>query len=391
MIKNPSQSEDVQATIRAVEAYGAEVELREGSLSVTGVSRIKAPEDVVNCGESASTARFVAPILSHAEGISVVTGGPSLRKRPMQPLIDAMRQLGVLCYSARSDGCAPLVMFGPTFRGGRAQMVGDVSSQFVSGLLFSAPLAPYPTLVELSTQLESKPYVQMTLEVLRHHGVKVYADTDLRRFTVDGNQPTSAYDHVIEGDYSSAAFLLVAGAVTGSEIRVTGLRTSGSLQGDREVLSILGSMGAEIHVNDESALIERTQLRGTEIEAADCPDLVPPLAVAACYAQGTTRITHAERLRVKESDRLRALSSELGKMGARVRETRDGLEITGGPYLKGTDVEAHGDHRIAMACAVAALGARGITRIHGAACVGKSYPSFFDDLKRLGGDVLAGE
>jgi len=231
----------------------------------------------------------------------------------------------------------------------------------------------------------------MTLEVLRRHSIEVQANTDLTQFTVRGEQPVRTHDHLIEGDYSSAAFVFTAGAITGSDIGVSGLRTSGSIQGDSKALSILGDMGVETHAEGDSVWIRRTRLRATEIDAKDVPDLIPPLAAVACYAQGTTKITNAERLRVKESNRLRALSSELGKMGAKVQETNDGLEITGVPSLEGANVNSHGDHRIAMACAVAALGAKGRTMLDGASCVTKSYPNFFEDLKNLGGDALVGE
>jgi len=387
-IENPSLSEDVCATIGAVEAYGTQVKLQEGSLAVIGVDHVETPADVVSCGESASTMRFVTPILAHAKGISIVTGEPSLRKRPMQPLVDAMRQLGVQCHSARSDGCAPLVVFGGTYNGGKVQIVGDVSSQFISGLLFSAPLGKQPTSIEVITPLESAPYVGMTLKILRCHNIHVDANADLARFKVDGVQSAASYDHVVEGDYSSAAFMLAAGAVTGSEIGVSGLKRSGSIQGDSKILSILGDMGVDIQVEEEFVGVRSTRLRATEIDARDCPDLVPPLAVVACHARGTTKIANVERLRTKESNRLAALSSELGRMGAKIRETRHGLEVTGVPFLKGAKVSSHGDHRIAMACAVAALAAKGETVIDGARCVAKSYPTFFEDLKSLGGDVL---
>jgi len=390
-IMNPSLSEDATATIGAITAYGAKVALQEGSFIVVGVDHIETPADVVSCGDSASTARFVTPILAHAGGISVVTGGPSLRERPMQPLLDAMRQLGVTCYSARNDGHVPLVLFGQTYTGGKAKIAGDVSSQFISGLLFSAPLGPHATLIEVNTLLESKPYVRMTLEVLRCHSIEVDASADLTRFTINGMQTVRAYDHVIEGDYSSAAFMFAAAAVTCSKIQVSGLKTSGSIQGDSEVLSILDDMGVDAQIEGESVRVQPRQLQATEIDATDHPDLVLPLAVMACHAQGTTKITNAERLRVKESDRLVALSSELGKMGAKIRETEDGLEITGVPFLKGAKVNSHGDHRIAMACAVAALAAKGTTTLDGAPCVAKSYPRFFEDLKSLGGDISGRE
>lgn len=390
-IENASLCEDVRATIAAVEAYGTQVSIQEGSLAVVGVDRIGVPADVVFCGESASTMRFVTPILAHADGISVVTGLPSLRRRAMQPLLDAMRQLGVLCYSARSDGCAPLILFGRTYRGGCARILGDISSQFISGLLFSAPLGSEPTSIEVTTALESAPYVRMTLRILRSHGIEVSADRDLRRFTVNGSQSACARDHVVEGDYSSAAFMFAAAAVTGSEIEVSGLKMSGSLQGDSEVLSILGDMGVDLRVADESVRVQPGRLHATEIDASDYPDLVPPLAVIACYAQGTTKITNAERLRAKESNRLVALSSELGKMGAKIHETRDGLKITGVPFLNGAKLNCYGDHRVVMACAVAALAAKGSSVIDGATCVAKSYPNFFEDLKRLGGEVYSWE
>jgi len=228
----------------------------------------------------------------------------------------------------------------------------------------------------------------MTLRVLRCHDIQVNANANLTSFTINGVQSPRSYDHLVEGDYSSASFMLAAGAVTGSEIEVSGLKTSGSIQGDSQVLSVLRDMGVDVQSEEESVWIRSKRLRATEIDAADCPDLVPPLAVVACYAQGTTKITNAERLRVKESNRLVALSSELGKMGAKIQETRDGLEITGVPSLRGAKVDPQGDHRIAMACAVAALAAKGNTTIDRASCVTKSYPSFFEDLKTLGGDIL---
>ena len=386
-IENPSLCKDAEATVRAVEAYGTDVNLKDGALVVRGTGRIELPVDVVNCLESASTMRFVTPILAHAKGISVVTGEASLRQRPMQPIIGSLKQLGVQCYSTRNDGHAPLVIFGGTYDGGKVRITGDLSSQFISGLLFSASAASKSTSIEVTTTLYSAPYVDMTLEILKRHGIVVESNSNPTAFSIRGDQTTNSHDHFIEGDYSSAAFLLAAGVVTGSEISVSGLKTSESLQGDSAILSLLKDMGVEVETGNGSVRVRRSNPQAIVMDATDCPDLVPPVAAIACYAQGKTKIMNAERLRTKESNRLSALSGELRKMGAEIRETADGLEIAGESGLKGAKVSSHGDHRIAMACSVAALGAKGETVVSGAGCIAKSYPVFFDDLKSLGGDI----
>ena len=387
-IAMPLVCEDTQATIAAVKSYGAKISSEDELLTVTGPEHIETPEDIVDCRESASTIRFVTPILSHAEGLSILTGGPSLRKRPMKPLIDSLGHLGVKCYSTHGDGHPPLVVFGGTYRGGETRIPGDVSSQFISGLLFSASLATEKTSIQVATALESAPYVKMTIEILREHGVRVDADADFTSFAVRERQRVKPCDHIIEGDYSSAAFLLAAGAITRSPICVSRLRTSGSTQGDKEILSILRQMGVDMDVQSESVWIRSANLRAAEIDAKDCPDLVPPVAAMACYAAGVTRIRNARRLKMKESNRLATLSCELRKMGASIQETDDGLEIADVGSLKGTNVASYDDHRVAMACSVAALGAKGVTTVHRAECVTKSYPAFFDDLKSLGADII---
>jgi 3-phosphoshikimate 1-carboxyvinyltransferase len=202
------------------------------------------------------------------------------------------------------------------------------------------------------------------------------------------DQTVKPFDHNIEGDYSSAAFLFAAAAITRSTIEVRGLETSESIQGDKEILTVLREMGADVKVRNKSVGIQSANLQATETDASNYPDLVPPVAAMACYATGVTRIRNAGRLKGKESDRLATLTRELGKMGANIRETRDGLEVTGESNLKGARVSSCNDHRIAMACSVAALGAKGVTTVHGAECIAKSYPSFFDDLKILGADIV---
>jgi 3-phosphoshikimate 1-carboxyvinyltransferase len=390
-IENASLCDDTRATMAATEAYGAEVRFQGDSVIVKGTDHIQLPVDIVDCGESASTMRFVTPILAHAEGISVVSGRGSLRQRPMQPLIDSLKQLGVQCHATRNNGHAPLIVFGGTYNGGKIKIRGDVSSQFISGLLFSASIADKLTSIEVTTALDSSPYVRMTLEVLKCHGITVDRNADLTEFSVQGEQSAKPHNHLIEGDYSSAAFLLAAGAVTGSGIGVSGLQTSDSLQGDQRILSLLREMNIGVEAGSGSVQIQPSHLAAIAMDAADCPDLVPPLAAMACYAHGKTKIMNAGRLRTKESNRLAALSSELKKMGAEIQETGDGLEIMGEVPLEGANVSSHNDHRIAMACSIAALGARGATMIDDVKCIAKSYPGFFDDLKRLGGDIYGRE
>lgn len=390
MIYNPLICDDTLATINGCRMLGAEIsEESDGALRVLGVSKPKTPEDIIDCGESGSTIRFITPVCALADGISVLTGGRSLRRRPMGPLLDALSQLGVRCYSTRMDGCPPIVVFGGGIRGGRANIRGDVSSQFISGLLFATPMAENDTDIILTTPLESKPYVDITLDVLRRHKIEVEVTGDGGVFHIPCGQIYRRHDHHIEGDYSSAAFLMAAAAITNSHIRVGSL-LRGSLQGDRVIVRLLHDFGAHIHVGEDfvEVLGVDGSLRPLDVDMRDNPDLVPVCAVLACMADGESVLRGVGRLRFKESDRIAALLSELSKMGAEIRFLEDNLVIRGGVVLRGAEIDPHGDHRIAMACAVAALRAEGETIIHDAECINKSYPNFVRDIRLLGADVV---
>lgn len=387
-INNALFCDDTLATINACRMLGAEIRVSEdGILEIRGDPKPKTPEDIINCGESGSTIRFITPICALADGISVLTGNESLRRRPMGPLLDALWQLGVKCYSTRGDGRPPIIVFGGGIRGGRAEVRGDVSSQFISGLLFATPMARNDTHICLSTPLESKPYVDITINILMKHGVKVYSSESL--FYVPSNQEYKPYNHAIEGDYSSAAFLLAAAAITGSHIRVENLLKD-SLQGDRRIVSILDDMGVIVDVGSDYVAVRGVEgcLKPINVDMRDNPDLVPICAVLACFAKGTSTISGVRRLRFKESDRVEALLSELTKMGADIRFLGDSLIIYGGRRIRGAEIDPHRDHRIAMACAIAALGADGETVIHGAECISKSYPNFISDMRLLGADII---
>lgn len=376
-------SDDSEATLGAVQSYGAIVERNKEVWIVTGQSIPVAPEDVVQCGESGATIRFMTPVAALARGISVLTGKPQLRTRPIGPLLQAMRELGVTCYTARGDGFPPVIVFGGNIDGGEASLRGDISSQFVSGLLFAAPRAQNDVMIRLTSPLESRHYVDMTIDVLNRHGVKVEKDTDSREYHIWKGQVYKPADLTIPGDYSSAAFILAGAAITGSKIKVGNLERR-SLQGDRAIVEILSKMGAKIKISEDMVEVQGEQLSGLELDADQIPDLVPVLAVLGCYAKGKTIIHKASRLRIKESDRLSSLMSELGKMGTSIQVVDDTLIVNGQLPLRGAIVDPHGDHRIAMACSIAALKAKGSTTVKDAQCITKSYPTFYKDLESIG-------
>ena len=387
-IYNALICDDTLATISACRMLGAEIKkFPNDTLRISGFSKPKTPENVIDCGNSGSTLRFITPVCALANGISVLTGGESLRRRPMGPLIEALNQLGVRCYSTRMNGCPPIIVFGGGIKGGSATIRGDISSQFISGLLFATPMADNDTDIILSTPLESKPYVNITLDTIRKHGIKVKFSSNV--FHVPCGQKYKPCNHLIEGDYSSAAFLLAAAAITGSHIKVENL-AKGSLQGDRIIVEILGKIGAYVDVGEDFVEVEGAdeKLKPLNVDMRDNPDLVPVCAVLACMADGKSVIQGVRRLRFKESDRIESLSSELSKMGANIKPLDDRLIIYGGKDLHGAEIDPHGDHRIAMACMVAALKASGETIIHDAECINKSYPNFVRDMRSLGVEVL---
>ncbi len=378
--------DDTSATIKACSSLGAKIEEVEGRLIVDGTSRLTTPEDVIHCRDSGSTIRFITPVCALADGVSVLTGNSGLRKRPMEPLLASLRQLGVQCYSTGSKGYPPIIVFGGGIKGGRTSIRGDVSSQFISGLLFGTPKAQMDTEIRVTTQLESKPYVKMTLDVIRNQGIEVKS-SDYRRFLVPCGQEYTPRNNVIEGDYSSAAFLLAAAIVTESHLKITNLQKE-TVQGDRVIVNVLKEMNVEVEVGKDFVEVVggRQSLRGVEIDVRDSPDLTPVYAALACFAQGETKIRGAARLRFKESDRITSLVRELTKLGVTIKERQDGLIIKGDNKLRGNELDSHNDHRIAMACAIIALRTDGATVIHGIECIDKSYPDFLSDMTALGAE-----
>ena len=391
-LSNPLISEDTEATLRAVKALGAEVKELDDCWTVEGATSIKGAKKTIDCGESGATLRFMIPVAALAPTSSTFVLGSRLSQRPIEPLLASLRQLGAEAHLQTVRGKTFVRVEGGGINGGKASMPGDVSSQFVSGLMFACPLAKADTQLGLTTLLESKSYVLMTENVLEKHGIKVTISEDFGRLKILSKQTYKPYDERVPGDFSSAAFLLAAAAITSSEVCVKNLNY-GTIQGDKAILRILKEMGVNGKVCPDQIEIDGKGevLKAVDVNARDIPDLVPICCVLACYAEGTSIIHDAERLRLKESDRLTSIYDELRKMGADIDIDESSLTVKGPCQLHGATIDPHNDHRIAMACAVAALGASGETIIQNSDCVRKSYPRFFHDLRVLGAEIVGGE
>lgn len=384
-ILEPLYSDDTVATINSCKSFGVKIRENEKMLIVDGNCKLTAPNKPINCKLSATTIRFMTAFAGLVEGKTILTGEGSLLRRPIYPLIDALKMLGVNCESI--NGFPPVTIYGGGVVGGESSIVGDISSQFISALIFVCPLAENDSLIKLKTPLESKPYVELTLEVVKMHGINVKVLGNHESYYIPSNQNYKPYTHKIFGDFSSASFLIAAAAITGSNVKFENLYPLFKSQPDIEIIDTLKRMGIKISCGENYVEVLGGELEGVEIDAKDTPDLVPIYTVLACYAKGETVIRNVKRLRIKESDRLNTISSELSKMGAKIKVLENSLIVKGGHKLRGVIINPHGDHRIAMACAVAALGAEGETVILNGDCVRKSYPNFFKDLISIGGKV----
>jgi 3-phosphoshikimate 1-carboxyvinyltransferase len=391
-ISGPLVSDDTAATLRAVKALGAKVNVAKGCWTVEGASPVKGAKEPIDCGESGATLRFMIPVAALAAEPSVFLLGRSLEQRPIEPLLESLKQLGAETATEKVGGKSSIKIQGEGIAGGKTSIRGDVSSQFISGLMFACPLAQEDTEITLTTPLESKGYVQMTREVLAKHHVEVSISEDFSQIRIPSGQTYKPCDDRVTGDFSSAAFLLAAAAITRSDVTVTNLDYS-LVQGDKAIVAILKQMGVQGKVCSNQIEIKGTGdlLEAADVNAKDTPDLVPVCAALACYANGTSRIHDAQRLRLKESDRLTSLYLELRRMGADIAVDENSLTVKGPCKLRGAEIDSHNDHRIAMACAVAALGAEGDTSIHDAECVKKSYPRVFNDLRSLGANIVGGK
>lgn len=412
-VDNLVLSDDMLATIAALKALGIGISVRQSErfpgrmrAQVRGTGRIEPTGEVIDCHESGSTARFVLPVSRLSPEPVTFTGRNRLLERPFGLFHGLFDGKGVTM--ADQNGCLPVTLTG-ALQSGTFRLAGNVSSQFITGLLFILPLLPGDSEILIDGPLESAPYVAMTIEMLERFGVTAeltlmdppstdalaaskaaHAPSGTRlgaRLQVPGGQRYRPMAVDVEGDWSQAAFWAVAGAL-GHDVTLAGLAMD-SLQGDREVVDILGRMGAEVQAGPDGLRVRAPHaglLAGIDMDVAQCPDLVPALAVAAAHAAGTSRILNAARLRIKESDRLAAMRTQLALLGANITERPDGLDVPGMPQgLAGGAVDGCGDHRIVMAMAIAATRASGPVRIEGMEAVRKSYPDFWDDFRLLGG------
>jgi 3-phosphoshikimate 1-carboxyvinyltransferase len=373
-------SEDIEATCDVAGALGARF-VRDGdTVTVRGVCPPRAPSGPVDCRESGSTLRFMIPIACLAGAPVEFRGRGELVTRPLTPYFDLFEKHGIRYVY---EGRLPLTVDGK-LEGGIYELPGNVSSQFVTGLLLALPTLDGDSEIRLTTKLESADYVDLTLQMMERFGVRAEAEGSDRYF-VPGGQSYRAADYRVEGDYSQAAFWIAAGMLSGG-LELTDLEEN-SRQGDKRILDIARSMGARLEWSGGRLLVRRDRPRAAIVDASQCPDLVPMVAALAAVAEGTTRIVNAGRVRIKESDRLKAMATELNKLGARVTEEPEGLVIEGVPRLSGGTVDGWNDHRIVMSLAVAAIAADGPVTIVGHEAVRKSYPHFFDDYRALGGAV----
>ncbi len=378
-ISNISASEDIDATVGALTALGAKI-FREGNTYTVMGIKTPAASAVIDCRESGSTMRFIIPIAAALGCSCEFHGRGKLPERPITPYIRELGKNGAVI--TKTEGVMPFTMNG-TLKGGDYVLEGDISSQFISGLLFALPLCSGNSVIRLASRLESKPYADMTVEALSRFGINIDENEDkdgLPVYRIRGGQKYHSADVSVEGDYSQAAFYFVANAL-GSEVQVDNL-SENSVQGDKKILEIIGGIGYN-KINGTGV----KRLPAFTADVSDIPDLVPVLAVLGCFTDGTSRITGAKRLKIKESDRLEAIASALGNIGGKISVGEDSLEIEPVERFHGGVIDGCNDHRIVMASAIASTMADGEITVTGAEAVAKSYPDFWTDFASLGGNV----
>ncbi len=381
-IMNPLLSDDTEATLAGVEALGADVERFEGSVRIA-CPRLHPPRQAIDARNSGTTLRLLSGAVALLDGTTVLTGDASLRARPMGPLVDALNQLGARARALGEEGRAPVEITGP-IRGGPVTVPGSVSSQFLSSLLIACPLAPADTDLGVMPPVLSEPYLDITQSMLGRFGVTI--DGRGTHFHIPGGQRYLPCDFTVPGDFSSAAFPLVAAVTSQGDVTVEGLDPS-TPQGDRRITDFLSAFGADVSVAKDRVRARGRVLTGQTIDLAATPDLFPVLAVLATQAHGESRFVNGAHLRHKESDRIASTVAFLKAMGSDVRGTPDGCVVRGPTPLRSASVNAQGDHRILMAAAVAGLAATGPVDITDPEAFRVSYPTFLDDFRALGADM----
>ena len=374
---HPLSSDDTDAAIDVLSKVGVGIKQGEDLWRVSG-GNFHEPGADLFCGDSAATLRFMTAVGSLVPGRCRLTAGPSLSRRPVEPLIRALRQLGVSCSSR--GGVAPVTVEGGGLSGGVTELPGDISSQFVSALLLVSPFAGDGVSIRLTTPLESESYVLMTIDCLKKFGIKVSSVAGGFEVARQRYRPAR---YEVEGDWSSASYFLALGAV-GGEVTVGNLNPE-SLQGDRIMLDFLKNMGAVVEVGGNSVTVRKARLRAIRADLSQCIDLLPTMAALGAVADGVSEFNGIGRARLKESDRVAVVREGLERMGVRVTEERDRLTVVGSTP-RGAVIDSRDDHRIAMAFSILGSVAGG-TVINGAECVAKTFPGFWDILEGIGGEL----
>ena len=384
-ITSPAVSNDWMRGIEALEMFGAEVHPKADDVwEVSGTAGTpRTPDDIVDCGNSGIILRFFAALAACCDGYTVLSGDESLRHiRLCQPLIDALHGLGAWAVATKGDGHAPLVVRGP-LKGGKTEVDG-IDSQPVSALLIASSLAEAPSEIVVHRPGE-KPWVAMTLHWLERCGVE-FSNENFERYRIRGHAKWPGFDVTIPLDWSAALYVIVAAVITpNSEVHVPGLDFN-DCQGDKEVVNVLRSMGAEIDITDSGVTARGSKLTGTTIDCNDFIDQFMLLAVVGAYAEGETTLTNAEVARHKECDRITAMHDALKAMGCDLQERPDGLVIRRS-RLKGAALDSQNDHRMVMTLAVAGLGAEGVTEIANIDCIRKTFPHFVEQMRHVGCDM----
>lgn len=378
-IKNALKSEDTLCTAQGLEKMGIKITWEKEGARIEGKGGFfKKGEEYIYLGNSGTSMRFLTALAALRDGRTYLDGSERLRERPMGELLKALTGLQVRAFALKDNGCLPIMVESQGLAGGKVTIKGRESSQFLSALLLISPYSQKDLLIEVEGPLASKPYVDMTREVMSAFGVEVMGDYP--SLYVRQGQRYTPQNYLIDGDASNASYFWAAAAITKGRVKVDNLRPD-SCQGDLKFLELLEKMGCQISIRGEGIEVQGTSLQGIEADMQSMPDVVPTLAVLAPFAAGETIIHNVGHLRFKESDRLKAVATELRKMGIKVEEGRDWLKIFGG-QAHGAEIETYQDHRLAMSFAIAGLAIPGV-KIKGEECVAKSFPNFWEKLREL--------
>jgi 3-phosphoshikimate 1-carboxyvinyltransferase len=387
-ITHALMARDTLATVTGCSALGADIKYQAANMHIKGSDCLNPPENVINAENSGTTIRILTAMSGLVRtGYSVLTGDESLRSRPMQPLLDALRQIGVEAYSTKENGTPPIIVKGGGIKGGTTVVDGSLSSQFISGLLIVSIYADSETVIKIRGRLVSKPYILATLATMKHFGVSIDHSPDMLEYYVKNTRYRGTrFD--VPSDFSTAALILAAGALAGERLRINGLNFK-MPQGDSHIIDILKRMGCRIIIDEErgeAVITGVDKLEGGDFNLADTPDLLPVVSILALKARSPVTITGVAHARVKETDRVSNLAAELIKFGAHIKEFHDGLKIAAPLALKNASLEAYNDHRLFMALTIASMMTEK-SIVAGAQSVDVSYPNFISDMKNIGARI----